>query len=174
GGEAAGRDAGLGLCRCSAQPAVSRDYRALWSGRSHVSRDYRALWSRRSRVSRDYRRTSRSPFTPTLSPEGERETCVSRSPVHVLAHPCLQVRAVAPHLRHPVPRLRRCDPRLGRPPLPVDEPLVPQQLGARVVLRIRRGDTLELLALYVVTLLAQAGDDAGERAAILLRGHRPP
>src|SRR2546421_12706408 len=79
--------------------------------------------------------------------------------VHVFGTPFVQSLAVPPGLGHTRANAGRRDPWLDRPPLPVDEPLVAQQVRSRVVPRVRRRDARELLALHVVTLLAQIGDD---------------
>src|SRR4029077_3103928 len=81
---------------------------------------------------------------------------------HVFAAPGFEGRAVAPRLRPAILRLRRRDPRPDRPALPVNEPLVLQQVGAWMILRPWRWHALELLPLDVVTLLAQLGHDAGD------------
>src|SRR2546430_6195658 len=81
------------------------------------------------------------------------------SSVHEFGAPLVQRSAVSPRLGDALARSGRCDPRFDGPALPVDEPLVPQQVGARMVLRIRRRDPLELLPLHVVALLSQLGDD---------------
>src|SRR5216684_6766340 len=79
--------------------------------------------------------------------------------VHVLRAPCFQRRPVPPGLGHSIATLGSRDPRSGRPALPEDQALVPQQVRTRMVLRMRRRHALELLPLDVVTLLAQVGDD---------------
>src|SRR2546423_1416881 len=88
-----------------------------------------------------------------------------RLSIHVFAAPCFESRAVAPRLGHAVARLRSRDPRPGGPSLPVDEALVLQEIGARMVLRIWRRPTLQLLPLDVISLPAQLVDDPYELRA---------
>src|SRR5256885_4687764 len=88
-----------------------------------------------------------------------------RLSIHVFAAPCFESRAVAPRLGHAVARLRSRDPRPGGPSLPVDEALVLQEIGARMVLRIWRRHTLQLLPLDVISLPAQLVDDPYELRA---------
>src|ERR1700674_641025 len=86
-------------------------------------------------------------------------TPVSTFLSRVFVQPSVQRRAVAPDLGHSVARLRGGDPRLDRPPLPVDEVFVPEKVAARVVLRVGLRHALELLPVDFVALLAERGDE---------------
>src|ERR1051325_484867 len=94
--------------------------------------------------------------------------------VQVFGHPGVQGRAVAPDLGNSILRPRGGDPRLRRPALPVDQALVPQELGPRVILRVRRRHALELLPFQLVALLAKRGDDRNELLARAVGGNSFP
>src|SRR2546427_10647895 len=93
--------------------------------------------------------------------------------IEVLGHPRIQVGAVAPDLGHALFRLRGRDPRFRGPTPPVDQALVAKEIGARVILRIRRWHALELLPLDVVSLLAKGGHDPRELVPRAIVGDGP-
>src|SRR5207245_2430761 len=77
----------------------------------------------------------------------------------VPAHPGVQPAAVPPYPRDTVSGLGRRDPPFEWPPLPVDQVLVAQQLGAGVVLCVGAGDTLELASAHLISLFLEGCDD---------------
>src|SRR5262249_56327776 len=92
--------------------------------------------------------------------------------VQAAGQPGVQLRSVAPCMSHTLARFCSCNPGPDLPASPVDQSLVPQQLPAGIVLRVRRRHPLQLQTAHLVLLLTQPGDDRNQLPARRVRRDR--